>query len=162
MKEIDLSDLITDEDMKQFRVDAQENLNDLEESLLQLESTPGDKELVGRVFRAMHTIKGTASMYGFEEASAFTHKIENYYDRVRNDRARLNKDVIDLTLAARDQLLAMLMESGKGSDPGEVSRITAAFAALTADTPPPGGHSVATDSARNTPFQNRQWTDEHP
>ncbi|MBF0107716.1 MAG: chemotaxis protein CheA [Magnetococcales bacterium] len=148
MESLSLSEFISEEDINQFRTDAQENLDDLEDALLQLEAAPRDKELIGRVFRAMHTIKGTSSMYGFEEASRFTHQIENFYDVVRNGKAVLTKEVIDLTLAARDQLLAMIFGDGpvKG-DRGEQKRIADAFSGLLRPNRGSGGEVVS----RSTP-----------
>lgn len=134
MDKMALADLISEKDLQLFRTDAAENLEILEDALLSLESAPGDLELIGQVFRAMHTIKGTAGMYGFEEAARFTHHIENYYDRLRNGEESLTKEVIDLTLAATDQLKIMLSEPGEGADQAVVGRITAAFQQFIAKT----------------------------
>ena len=69
-----------------FVEEAHELLAELENSLLELEETPDDKELVGRVFRAMHTIKGSGAMFGFDDIAAFTHEVESVYDKVREDK----------------------------------------------------------------------------
>jgi two-component system chemotaxis sensor kinase CheA len=61
---------------------------ELETSLLELENTPQDQELIGRVFRALHTIKGSGAMFGFEQVAAFTHGVENAYDLVRGGNWR--------------------------------------------------------------------------
>ena len=61
-------------------------------------------ELIGGVFRALHTIKGSGSMFGFEELAAFTHKLETAFQEVREGRLQLNSELIDLTLAALDQI----------------------------------------------------------
>lgn len=134
MENQDISDLFSEEDYKQFRNDAAENLSLLEDSLLQLEQTPEDMELIGRVFRAMHTIKGTAGMYGYDEAAQFTHGVENYFDRLRNGELTLTKEVIDLTLAATDQLRALLSEGGAEPDMDEVARVRTAFQMLSPQT----------------------------
>ena len=63
-----------------FREEAREILVDLESALLELNENRGDAELVGRVFRALHTIKGSGSMFGFEDMAAFTHNLENAFD----------------------------------------------------------------------------------
>src|SRR4051794_34412492 len=72
---------MTDRDT--YRVEASELLAELEASLLELERTPEDRELIGRVFRALHTIKGSGAMFGFEQIAAFTHDVENAFDLVR-------------------------------------------------------------------------------
>jgi two-component system, chemotaxis family, sensor kinase CheA len=99
-----------------FQEEAREILLELETALLELNKRPADKELVGRAFRALHTIKGSGSMFGFEEIAAFTHHIENAFDQVRNGRLGATTELITLSLAAVDQIKTMLDESaGKGS-----------------------------------------------
>jgi two-component system chemotaxis sensor kinase CheA len=64
-------------DQEAYRGEARELLPELEASLLERERTPEDHELIGRVFRALHTIKGSGAMFGFEQIAAFTHNVEN-------------------------------------------------------------------------------------
>lgn len=66
-----------------FREEADELLVDLEAAMLELEETPDDSDCVDRAFRAMHTIKGTGAMFGFEKLAEFTHHLENAFDLVR-------------------------------------------------------------------------------
>ncbi|MCK7509098.1 MAG: Hpt domain-containing protein [Desulfobacterales bacterium] len=47
---------------------------------MELEQKPEDLDIVGRVFRAMHTIKGSGAMFGFDDIASFTHTIETVYD----------------------------------------------------------------------------------
>jgi len=94
-----------------FREEAREVLIDLEAALLELNENRADMELVGRVFRALHTIKGSGAMFGFEKLAAFTHNLETAFDQVRNGRLQINSELIDLTLAALDQIRAMLEEN---------------------------------------------------
>ena len=97
-----------------FREEGREILVELESALLELNENRGDMDLVGRVFRALHTIKGSGSMFGFDKLAAFTHNLENAFDEVRNGRFEINSELIDLTLAALDQIKAML-EEGTGA-----------------------------------------------
>ena len=69
-----------------YREEAGELLVELEATLLELEERPEDAELVGRAFRAMHTIKGSGSMFGFDEIASFTHELETAFDAVRNGK----------------------------------------------------------------------------
>ncbi|MGA9931803.1 MAG: chemotaxis protein CheA [Terriglobales bacterium] len=99
-----------------FQEEAREILVELEASLLELNENRGDKELVARAFRALHTIKGSGAMFGFDELAAFTHKLENAFDEVRNGRLSVTSELVDLSLAALDQIKAMLEESaGRGA-----------------------------------------------
>ncbi len=96
-----------------FREEAADLLEELEAALLELEATPGEIDLVDRVFRALHTLKGNGSMFGFEEISIFTHDIESVYDAVRGGYLPVTKKLIELTFSARDIIMAMLEEPGK-------------------------------------------------
>ncbi len=98
-----------------FREEAREVLVDLEAALLELNENRADTELVGRVFRALHTIKGSGAMFGFEKLATFTHNLETAFDQVRNGKLQINSALIDLTLAALDQIRAMLEESEETS-----------------------------------------------
>jgi two-component system chemotaxis sensor kinase CheA len=93
-----------------FREEAREILVELEASLLELNGNPEEMELVGRVFRSLHTLKGSGAMFGFEELAAFTHHLETAFDEVRNGRLLIDSELIDLALAALDQIKAMLEE----------------------------------------------------
>ena len=66
-------------------------MHELESSLLELEKSPEDLDLIGRIFRAMHTIKGSGAMFGFEAVAHFTHDIESVYDQIRNGKMKVSK-----------------------------------------------------------------------
>jgi two-component system chemotaxis sensor kinase CheA len=93
-----------------FREEGREVLVDLESALLELNDNRADQELVGRVFRALHTLKGSGAMFGFEDMATFTHNLETAFDEVRNGRLQISSELIDLTLSALDQIRAMLEE----------------------------------------------------
>ncbi|GFO68981.1 chemotaxis protein CheA [Geomonas limicola] len=115
-----------------FKEEAYELLSELETSLLELEETPEDSDLIGRVFRAMHTIKGSGAMFGFDDIASFTHEVETVFDMVRNGKLSVTKPLINLTLAGRDQIKAMLdaSESGGGADLSATVQIIAGLRAL--------------------------------
>ena len=117
-----------------FREEAREILVELEAALLELNEHRGDLELVGRVFRALHTIKGSGAMFGFEDLATFTHNLENAFDEVRNGRLAVGSELVDLTLSALDQIRAMLEEGAEGAleaDPEACARILAGVRRLT-------------------------------
>jgi two-component system chemotaxis sensor kinase CheA len=91
-----------------FLEEAYELLTVLETSLLELEERPDDMELIGTIFRALHTIKGSGSMFGFDKIAAFTHEVETAFDLVRNGEVTVTKELIDLTLSSRDHIKKML------------------------------------------------------
>ncbi|MGO8694521.1 MAG: chemotaxis protein CheA [Rectinemataceae bacterium] len=91
-----------------FREESRELLSLLEETLLELESDAGNSELINAAFRAIHTIKGSAAMFGYDAISRFTHDIENILDRCRSGDLSVTKDFIDMNLKARDHVLSLL------------------------------------------------------
>ncbi len=97
-----------------FFEEANELLESLEGHLLSLEENPDNKEIISAVFRIMHTIKGSAGMFGFDAISKFTHEVENTFDAVRNGVAPVTPELISLTLKSRDHILDML--GGADSD----------------------------------------------
>ncbi|TAJ77839.1 MAG: chemotaxis protein CheA [Gallionellaceae bacterium] len=98
-----------DQALQTFFVESRELLQSMEESLLTLESEPDDKEAIGAVFRAAHTIKGSGGMFGLDGIVAFTHVVENVLDRVRSGEVPINADLIALLLSCRDHI-GMLVE----------------------------------------------------
>jgi two-component system chemotaxis sensor kinase CheA len=98
-----------------FKEEAHELLLELESSLLELEKKTDDKELIARVFRAMHTIKGSGSMFGFDEITEFAHNIETVFELVRNGDVKVTKELIDLTLSACD-LIRSMIETDEGDN----------------------------------------------
>jgi two-component system chemotaxis sensor kinase CheA len=108
-----------------FREEAREILTELESGLLELNESRDDADLVSRIFRGLHTIKGSGSMFGFERMAAFTHDLETAFDMVRNGKLEVSSELTDLTLAALDQISAMLEEEmgGEAVDASACARI---------------------------------------
>ncbi len=131
-----------------FREEARELLVELESVLLELNEQPGNEGLIGRAFRALHTIKGSGAMFGFDALAAFGHKLENAFDEVRKGRLAVTPALVDLTLSALDQIRAMV-EEGDGTsavDPqacekilAQLRRLTGGVAAAVAASPPETG-----------------------
>ena len=67
-----------------FQEEARELLAELESALLELDQKRDDREVVGRAFRALHTIKGSGAMFGFDDVAGFAHNLETAFDRLRN------------------------------------------------------------------------------
>ncbi len=132
-----------------FLDEARELLAEVEEALLELEDNPDDQECVARCFRAMHTIKGSAAMFGFESVSRFTHDLETVLDLVRSGKLPPSKEMLSLTFQAKDQI-GLLLDQGKSAfiSP-EAEELIVQFKALLAspkatgdDAPPSPGPPV--------------------
>jgi two-component system, chemotaxis family, sensor kinase CheA len=87
-----------------FLVEVNELLEKLETSLLALETSQNDEELIEDVFRSMHTIKGSSSMFGFDKVSSFVHNLESIYDKVREGRLPVTKELLNVSLFSLDHL----------------------------------------------------------
>lgn len=108
-----------------FKEEAYELLSKLESALLELEEIPDDADLIGCVFRYMHTIKGSGAMFGFDDIAAFTHEIETLLDLVRNGEVPVTKELVNLILSACDQIHSMLdaYDSSEPADERKTSEI---------------------------------------
>ncbi len=99
-----------------FKEETYELLIELENSLMELEGEPENIELIGSIFRALHTIKGSGAMFGFETISAFAHQVENVFDLVREGSIKVTKDLIGYTLQAKDFIREIVESTDLTSD----------------------------------------------
>ncbi|HEU5290607.1 MAG TPA: chemotaxis protein CheA [Cyclobacteriaceae bacterium] len=99
-----------DSNQKRFVEDALDLLNELDEGLLQLESNPQASAPLEQVFRTMHTIKGGANMFGFENIGELAHHLETLYDLVRQGKMQVSDGLISITLHAFDKVRDLLKE----------------------------------------------------
>ncbi|QDL99484.1 chemotaxis protein CheA [Rhodopseudomonas palustris] len=91
-----------------FRQEAAELFEVLEAALLDLGQNPDDRELVDSAFRALHTIKGSGAMFGFDKVASFTHEFETAFERVRKGEIRPTLDLVSVALAAKDFIRALI------------------------------------------------------
>jgi two-component system chemotaxis sensor kinase CheA len=102
--------------LEDFADEAREHLEELESSLLRLESDPANQELLNTIFRSMHTIKGASEYLGFVRISRLSHRLETLLDLFREGSLVADKVAVDLLIDARDRigdLIAQVEESGK-------------------------------------------------
>lgn len=104
---------MSDEAIAIFQVEARENLEVIEQGLLDLMERPDDRDLIDAVFRGLHTLKGSGSMFGFDALAGFTHHCETAFDRVRKGEVAATTDLVSAVLAARDHM-RRLMEDPSG------------------------------------------------
>lgn len=131
-----------------FKEEAYELLGNLEDLLMELEENPENPDSISAVFRAIHTIKGSASMFDFEGIASFTHVVESVLDGVREGTVQVSKELIDLTLLSRDHILAMLNSESDSTPEFEVisSDIISKMKTLTgeeSETPAPAATVTA-------------------
>jgi two-component system chemotaxis sensor kinase CheA len=93
---------------KKFVEEATDLINNLEEAVLALEKDISNNELVGEVFRIMHSLKGGGGMFGFDDISNFTHNLETIYDEVRTGGLKITDDLMSITFSSVDHLRSLL------------------------------------------------------
>lgn len=94
-----------DEILEAFIQESNELLIRMEELLLSLESDPENSESLNGIFRSVHTIKGSAGMFGFEWIVEFTHVLENLLEYMRSGKIKANSDIIEELLKSKDYLM---------------------------------------------------------
>jgi two-component system chemotaxis sensor kinase CheA len=93
-----------------FIEESRELLQQIERCLLQLEASPDDGEAMNALFRAAHTIKGSAGLFGFDRIVSFTHCLESVLDRVRSREIAFDGDLAALMLPCADHIELLVRE----------------------------------------------------
>lgn len=99
-----------------FVAECDENLGTLEQLLVVLESSGGDREIIDTIFRCAHTLKGNAATLGLESVTRIAHVMEDVLDGVREGRVAVTRDLVSLLLQASDRLRQRIPESLAGRD----------------------------------------------
>lgn len=102
--------------IQDFLTESGELLDQLDQDLVVLECAPQDQELLNRVFRALHTIKGSASFLALTNLVAIAHAAESALNAARSGSVVLNKSAMDLILAAVDVLKRQFQDLKSGQD----------------------------------------------
>jgi two-component system chemotaxis sensor kinase CheA len=95
-----------------FISESVELLDQLEQLLLELEASPGDRELLDALFRCAHTIKGSAGLFGLDDIVQFTHHVETFLDALRTGQVALNTHTSQLLLRSADQVRRLIAHMG--------------------------------------------------
>ena len=108
-----------------FRDETEELLQSIDSDLLRLEAFVDhdelDADIIASLFRALHTVKGSAGMLDFKDVAAVAHKLENVFDLLRKDRMPLSEQCINLLFEGRDLLTGLVHAAvGDGSAPGGI------------------------------------------
>jgi len=98
-----------------FLAETTELLEKLDDDLITLEKSPEDAELMNRIFRSIHTVKGASSFLGFDLLVKVTHKTEDVLNRLRKSELTLNSEIMDVILEAVD-LVKTLVSDIKAGD----------------------------------------------
>lgn len=104
-----------DQAQETFIVECEELLAAMEENLLRIEAEGPQAEQINAIFRAAHTIKGSAGVFGFDDIVAFTHRVESVLDRVRDGKTAVDAELVALLLACRDHMARLIEPVGGGA-----------------------------------------------
>jgi len=115
-----------------FKDEALELLQELEVALLELEESPQDLAPIDRVFRALHTLKGSGGLAGFDSVAGFCHEAETVFELVRSGERQVDEELVSLTLTAQDHLKGMVLAEFGGTSIDEelTAELVAAFQSL--------------------------------
>jgi two-component system chemotaxis sensor kinase CheA len=121
--------------LNKFKEEADIHLLSLQRRLVDLESNPQNKEYLGEIFRAAHTIKGSARLMNFIEISDIAHEMENIFAAMRDGTMQLQPDTNDLLFEAVDTINTMTDAAIKGETPAiDVPGLKKRLAAILPET----------------------------
>ena len=143
-----------DQAQQTFIVEAREQLQAMEESLLQLESDPEDDDAIGAIFRAAHTIKGSAGLFGLEPIVSFTHIVEDVLDRLRDGSVAVDPGLIAVLLKSGDHMLELIdvvANQGSTLQPPALAREMELCQILQEYQAPPTAPDIRPTQAATTP-----------
>ena len=141
-----------------FLEEARQLLDDLNHDLVILEQSPRDAEVLHRVLRAAHTLKGSAATVGYEKIRAIAHRMEDVLQLVRDQGSGLSPDAVDVLLAAADRIDELTKEifrrSAETGDIAEiVGRLESVHARLASPVPAAPPVETALESVIGIPEQ---------
>ena len=153
-----------DDLVKEFLVESHENLDQLDRDLVALETAPTSHEILSRIFRAIHTIKGTTGFLGFSKLESLAHAGENLLSKLRDGVLRLNPEITSALLATVDavrEMLASIEATGQDGD-RDYTALIGRLTALQAGTPPTTVPPQPTASRIETPPPDKPTAEAHP
>ncbi|EAK1130446.1 hybrid sensor histidine kinase/response regulator [Campylobacter upsaliensis] len=94
--------------LEDFLVEAFELVEQIDHDLVELESNPEDLELLNRIFRVAHTVKGSSSFLNFDVLTKLTHHMEDVLNKARHGELKITPDIMDVVLESIDRMKTLL------------------------------------------------------
>ena len=172
--------------MEDFLIEAFEMVEQLDQDLVELENNPEDLDLLNRIFRVAHTIKGSSSFLNFDVLTHLTHNMEDVLNKARRGELKITPDIMDVILESIDLMKALLnvirdngtdADSGidvsdcvrklqaisKGNSPGEeAAGAPAAAPSAPEPTPAPAAEEAAPAAAEASPAEASEAESDEP
>lgn len=147
--------------LQEFYTECSELIGIAEEALLDLENNPDDDELINQVFRAFHTMKGTAAFLGLAPVSEFAHYVETVLMMVREDQLGYTNQCADMTLDSLDTIKLMI-EEVPTLEPGKMLHIPPAYDSLIARLKYVEAHGQFAEGDTSSPAVSQQNEQQSP
>ncbi|MEJ5245531.1 MAG: chemotaxis protein CheA [Bacteroidota bacterium] len=100
-----------------YLIETSELLENLSQDLIEIETRADDLDLINRIFRSFHTIKGTSSFMGFNAIADITHHAEDILNKLRRGEINVNQEIIDVLLEVQDWITMMVAQIKEGNEP---------------------------------------------
>ena len=143
---------VDQEILEDFLVEAGEILELLSEQLVDLEKSPGDRDLLNAIFRGFHTVKGGAGFLQLEAMVDCCHLAENLFDLLRNGQVQVTPELMDVVLQSLDAVNSMFEDVRSGDEPTPASpQLLATLKAYSEGNIPSGDAPVAAAPAAPEP-----------
>ncbi|WQZ09259.1 chemotaxis histidine kinase/response regulator CheAY2 [Helicobacter pylori] len=140
--------------MEDFLIEAFEMNEQLDQDLVELEHNPEDLDLLNRIFRVAHTIKGSSSFLNLNILTHLTHNMEDVLNRARKGEIKITPDIMDVVLRSIDlmkTLLVTIRDTGSDTNNGKENEIEEAVKQLQAITSQNLEGAKETSGAKETP-----------
>ncbi|MFH7030128.1 MAG: chemotaxis protein CheW [Heteroscytonema crispum UTEX LB 1556] len=114
-----MESLEIDDDIKAFLVESYENLNEIERDIIDLEKAPAGSEILVRIYRTLHTIKGNCGFLPFSKLESVAHAGENLLGCLRDRKLVVNPEIANALLQTVDSIRQMLNNIEAGGNEGD-------------------------------------------
>ncbi|OQX25090.1 MAG: hypothetical protein BWK80_17365 [Desulfobacteraceae bacterium IS3] len=147
--------------LQDFIAETLEHLEEMETNLLLLENQPDSREILNDIFRAAHTVKGSAEYLGMEKIGELSHKLENLLEIIRHGDYSPDKEIIDILIDSKDRI-ALLIEDLERTQTeatdigGLVERIDLLARKASGQEPAPDSPEVQTPNVCENPEKTDQ------
>lgn len=108
-----------DDLIAEFLTETAESMAELDQDIVRLEQNPNDSELLGKIFRLVHTVKGTCGFLGLPRLEAVAHAAENVFGRYRDGELDVTAQSVTLILESMDRIKALLGNIEQSGSEGE-------------------------------------------
>ncbi|TPH44502.1 chemotaxis histidine kinase/response regulator CheAY2 [Helicobacter pylori] len=145
--------------MEDFLIEAFEMNEQLDQDLVELEHNPEDLDLLNRIFRVAHTIKGSSSFLNLNILTHLTHNMEDVLNRARKGEIKITPDIMDVVLRSIDlmkTLLVTIRDTGSDANNGKENEIEEAVKQLQAITSQNLEGAKETSGAKETPKEIKE------